>query len=336
MRSWMARTVPCLAAACLAAASARAEEPHDPHDGGAASRPVPRSAAQIEEARRHMKAGAAFYYDPRGHRCEEALREFRTAYEISGSLNALKGMAVCDLELERDGDAIQHYTAYLAGRRGALDPAERAQIEADLNALRSAVATVKLSADREGVLVTDVRTPAQGSPIRNTYTLEAGPELLGVHPGEHVFTASADGAADQTWRVEIANGGSYTHAFALGDAGQARPVPVAAWATLGLTAALTIPWVALMVRARNKEDDYEKANGREPAATLNALRGDVTSANLLADAFLGATAASLTATLVLFLTRPGRPARSTITRGSFTIAPQVGVSSGGAVASGLF
>jgi hypothetical protein len=106
---------------------------------------------------------------------------------------------------------------------------------------------------------------------------------------------------------------------------------VPAYVALGVTAAIAIPWVALMVRAREKEVDYEKVNGMEPASALNALRGQVTSANLLADVFLGATAASLAASVVLFIVRPGKPARR-----SFTIAPRVGVSSGGAMASGWF
>ena len=106
-----------------------------------------------------MKAGAAFYNDPSGHKCEEALVEFRKAYALSESLNALKGMAVCNLELERDADAIDEYAAYVAGKGASLDAEEKAQVEADLNALRQAVATVTLRVDADGVRVVDVRTP---------------------------------------------------------------------------------------------------------------------------------------------------------------------------------
>ena len=46
----------------------------------AQGRPPPTPAA-LEEARKHMKAGAAFANDPSGQRkCEEALREFAKAY----------------------------------------------------------------------------------------------------------------------------------------------------------------------------------------------------------------------------------------------------------------
>jgi hypothetical protein len=163
MRSPLARagSTLCLTAICFAAAPACADGPV-----GETPRPAPTSdPARLEEAKRHMKAGAAFYKDPSGHKCEEALREFRKAYELSGSLNAVKGMAVCDLELERDGESIDLYATYLAGKRDTVDPAERAQVEADLATLRAAVARVSLSANREGVRVTDVRTPV-GAPRR--------------------------------------------------------------------------------------------------------------------------------------------------------------------------
>lgn len=369
MRSRMAYAgfVPCLAALLLAANPAMAQPvamgdtPKPPVATGDTPKPPVTDPAQLEEAKRHMKAGAAFYNDPRGHRCEEALREFRRAYELSGSLNAVKGMAICALELERDGESIQLYTTYLAGKGASLDPAERAQVESDLNTLKAAVATVTLSADRAGVRVTDVRTPAKGSPVRNTYTL---PAKLGIHPGQHVFTAAADGTPDQAWKVEIGNGGSYAHAFTFGTEGgdggrpteppsgplaPTRPVPASVWATAGLTVALAVPWAVLAVRAKDKNDEYQQENGKAPAAALSNLRNDVKNANLLADVFLGVTLASLTATAVLFFTRPTkmgpRPSWGTppsplpsrgVSTGTFTISPRVGVSSGGAALTGWF
>src|ERR1700759_1517734 len=100
---WMAPLAMMIA---LAAPSAHAQPAADP--------------AKIEQAKQHKKAGAAFYNDPSGHKCEEAIREFSQAFELSGSLNALKGMAVCNLELERDGEAIDQYTKFLAGKGASI------------------------------------------------------------------------------------------------------------------------------------------------------------------------------------------------------------------------
>jgi len=306
----------------------------------------PADPAAIEEAKKHMKAGAAFYNDPAGHKCEEALREFAKAHDLSGSLNALKGMAICNLELERDGDAIDQYTTYLAGKGATLDPEEKRQLEADLNALKAAVATLRLAADRPGVRVTDVRTPSKGFPIRNSYALpDHGDKQLGIHPGQHVLTASLEGYADQVWKTEIANGGTYAHVFSFPapDARpvvpppappvkMTRPVPTAVWVTVGVTGALGIAWGALAVRAKLLNADYAEANGKQPAAQLDAMRSGVKTANVVADVFLGAALASLGTTAVLYFTRPSRPAPALGLR----LAPSVGRSGGGAVLGGSF
>jgi hypothetical protein len=310
--------------------------------------------ARLDEARRHMKAGAAFYNDPSGHKCEEALVEFKKAYDLSGSLNALKGMAVCNLELERDGDAIDQYSGYLAGKGASLDAEEKAQVEADLNALKQALATVTLRVDADGVRVVDVRTPARGLPVRNGYTLPRGEIRLGIHPGDHLLTASLEGRPDQVWKITAVNGGSFSHAFSFGAAlgtapanpvvepppvpaagGATRPVPAYVWISGGVTVALAVPWIALAVRAKSQNDDYNALNGKAPAAELQQLRSEVKSANLVADVFLGLTAAGLATTVVLFLTRPSKPAQASRGR-SWTIAPTLGPSSGGAVMEGWF
>lgn len=325
MRSLMALTAAAITLACASQARAQGQ---------------PAGPAAIEEAKKHMKAGAAFYNDPNGHKCEEALREFIKAYRLSGSLNALKGMAICNLELERDGDAIEQYTTYLAAKGASLDPADKAQVEADLNALKQAVAAVRLSANLPGVRVVDVRTPAKGFPIRNTYTIGAGQTRLGIHPGQHVLTASLAGYPDEIWTVDIANGGAYTHVFEMRRPAPApvppmtRPVPPSVYVMGGLTVALAVPWVALAVRAKAKNDDYAKVNGHEDAASLTELRDGVKNANILADVFLGATAASLGTTAILYFTRPSKPSAGR--QGSFYLAPRVGLTGGEAVLGGSF
>lgn len=308
--------------------------------------------AAIEQAKRHMKAGATFYNDPGGHKCEEALREFTKAFELSGSLNARKGMAICNLELERDDDAIADYTAYLEGKGSSIDAAEKAQIEADLGALKAAVARVAISADRPGVRVVDVRTPSKGFPIRNAYTLEKADRTLGVHPGQHVFTASLEGHPDQVWQVDIANGGSYAHTFSFTRAPQpapapalltprlagARPVPTSVWITAGVTGALGVAWGVLAVRARILNDDFTKVNGTRPAAELEEQRSGVKTANVVADVFLGAAVAALGTTAALYFTRPtipreaGKAARAPQLR----LSPTAGLSGGGVLLQGAF
>src|ERR1700733_11891158 len=120
--------------------------------------------AKLEQAKKHMQAGAAFYNDPSGHKCEEALKEFGEAYKLSGSLNALRGMAICNLELERDGEGIPQYQAYLAGKGDKIEADDKRQMDSDLAALKSAASKVAITVDRGAVKIVDVRTPSRGYP----------------------------------------------------------------------------------------------------------------------------------------------------------------------------
>lgn len=282
-------------------------------------------AAQLAEAKKHMEAGAAFYNDPNGHKCEEALKEFKKAYDLSGSLNALKAMGVCELELERDGDAIGHFDKFLE-KLGDKPHPDRAQVETDLKALKSAVAWITIAADRPNVTVVDVRTPAKGYPITNRYVASSAGIKIGVHPGQHVFKASSEGVADIEWKVDLSNGATQEHTFEF-DKGKPltaegfghgdlpkdgtqpaqkteRPIPVTVYIFGGLTAALVVPTAIFMVTASGKKSDFDDANGKQSKAQLDVLHDDVQSANLVADIFLGATVASAAGTAIFYLTRP--------------------------------
>jgi hypothetical protein len=317
--------------------------------------------AKIEEAKKHMQAGAAFYNDPSGHKCEEAIREFGKAYDLSGSLNALKGQAVCNLELERDGEAIDQYTKYLAAKGAAIDPADKTQVETDLNTLRASAAYIAFSTDHAGVKITDVRTPSKGFPITNRYPLPMTGRKIGIHPGQHTFTASAEGMTDQTWTMEIVNGGKFEHNFEF-DKGkpvvvegdkvekpaepkmvQRRPVPTGVYVMGGLTVALAVPFAIFGVSALGKGSDYKKANvgGTASQADLETMKSGVKTANLLSDIFMGATIASAATTVILYAVRPTKmvpenPPADAPKAGSFHVLPTVGREGGGAVLVGAF
>lgn len=310
-----------------------------------------------------MQAGAAFYNDPSGRKCEEAYREFSKAYELSGSLNALKGMGVCALELERDGEAIEYLGKFLAGKKDQLSAEEKAQVEADITALNSAVAWVTVSATQDGVKLMDVRTPTKGFPIRNRYDIGTAPTRLGIHPGSHSFEARTPSGETQTWNIDISNGSQHEHTFEFGGGATAapppvvpvpgapppaqpppgqpdevteeddRPIPTTVYIFGGLTIALAVPTVIFMVSASGARSDFDDANGNASAAELDDLRGDVTTMNLLSDIFLGATIASAAATAIFYFTRP---TVETQTGGYWTVAPAVSRDGGGAAVLGAF
>jgi hypothetical protein len=312
----------------------------------------------LAEAKSHMEAGAAFYNDPSGHKCEEAIREFSKAYDLSGSKKALRAMGVCALELERDGEAIGYYEKYLAQKD--VDAADRTQVETDLKALKAAVAHLTLRTDRPNTRITAVRTPSQGLPITNHYTVSLEGLTVGIHPGQYTFTASAEDSKDITWQVEIQNGGSYNKLLEFekgkpvtseGDLTPPkpggptppvedkteRPIPPTVWIFGGLTVAAGGATIGLGVTALQKKKDYDKQNGKADKATLDGLRSKVTTFNAVTDVMLGVTIASAAATTIFALTRPTVHKKADKTAStSWTLIPAATPAGGGAFVVGSF
>ena len=319
------------------------------------SKPAAQDSAKLDQAKLHMAAGSSFYNDPSGHKCEEALVEFGKAYELSGSWKALRAMAICELELERDGDAIKHFEEVLKLGGAQIAGDDRGQIESDLLPLKPAVATLALTANRPGALVVATRQPASGLPKSNRYVVPEGGLTLGVHPGSYTFTASVDGMPDVTWKAEIANGVKVERAIEFAPAPTAsavggpkadavrgaatpsepeRPVPVATWILGGTAVASAITSGVFMALSGSAKGEYDDVNGTGTVSVdeLETLRDDVVTKSLVADVMLGATALTAGAAVVFYVLRPE------VEAGASTIAvvPSVGPTSGGLVVSGSF
>src|SRR5215510_160926 len=152
MRDICARLV---AALLLLAPAAGAQEPQDP--------------AKYEAGKKAFAAGVALLQDPEGARYDDALVQFRKAYELTSSFKALGNMALCLFKLERDGEAIAAYEKYLKVVGNKIDAGERAQIERDLLALKAQVVVVKLELPEAGSTVIDERPDSRGNKIVNEY-----------------------------------------------------------------------------------------------------------------------------------------------------------------------
>jgi hypothetical protein len=318
------------------------------------SKPAP-SQADIDQAKRHMAAGVAFMQDPEGPKYEEAYREFEKAHKLSGSLNALLNLGICAMKLERDGEAIDTFERFLKDKGKDVDAEERAQVERDLQALKTAVAWVWLSADRADVIVSDTRTPSRGEPIRNVYKVGTSKLKLGIHPGSHVFTAALAGFPEQSWKVEITNGSEHDHQYrfegtdkkpeeptprptAAGEGDTHRPIPFYVWLSGGITLAAAVPMTIFMVSAAGKKSEYDdEIRGKRPLAEQEQAIDDIQTANLLGDIFLGVTAAGAVTTLILFLTRPEvKKEQAAAGAPAWQVRPWVAPHAGGALLGGSF
>lgn len=185
--------------------------------------PAPASPPAIsDQARQHFNAGVALLQDPEGEKVEEAYRQFRTAYELSGSPKILGNMGFCAMRLERDGEAIDAYSRYLR-EVADIDAEERAQIVRDLQTLTVGVARITIEVNEPGAMILDERVPVRGARVTNAYGPVNGKIEIGVRPGHHVFTAKLAGREDSPWEVEAYAGGKEKHAFVLKEPARATP-----------------------------------------------------------------------------------------------------------------
>src|SRR4051794_15089908 len=151
-----------------------------------------------EEARSHFAAGVSLLQDPEGEKVEEAYRQFKTAYDLSGSPKILGNMGFCAMRLERDGEAIDAYSRYLR-EVADIDSEERAQIIRDLQTLTVGITRISLEASPPGAIIVDERVPVRGPHVTNTYGPVSGKLEIGVRPGHHIFTAKLAGYDPASW-----------------------------------------------------------------------------------------------------------------------------------------
>ncbi len=291
-----------------------------------------------EEARAKFRAGVALLQDPDGARYEEAYLAFKAAYALSPSPNMLGNLGLTALKLERDGEAIEAYTTYLA-KGSNIDPSERKQIETDLATMKSTLATVKLVGVPSDAAIVDERVPSRGSPVRNRYAASAGPAtVLGVRTGLHRFTISKSGFREQVIELDLAPGQAVESTVTLepaggtgaaggptgptgptegGGAGQGtpitpeggdrpgaeRPIPTGFWVGLGITGALAVGTGVVGVLALGQKSSFDEANGVDPVAAQDA-RDTGMVLNITTDVLLGSTIAAGAVTAILYFTRP--------------------------------
>lgn len=324
----------------------------------AADAPAP-GPAQIEEARRLFKVGVALLEDPDGAKYDEARIQFQKAYDLSGNWKVLANLGVCQLKLERDGEAIASYEKYLAGGGANIDPEEKAQIERDLAVMKAQVVTVHLTFPGTGAAVTDERTDSRGNKMINEYTAPDTALTIGLHPGDHTITARLP-AGTAKWDARLAPAGEESHTFEIAaepvaapgaapgvapaagtpgaDQGTApqegeRPIPVPVWIGAGVTGALTIGAVVTGAMALGKRGDFDSINdsshseAEKQSAHDSAASMGLVSTILSAGALVGAGV-----TTYFFLSRP---TVSKEQQARTVIAPWVGPGGGGLAVGGV-
>ncbi|MGZ6095933.1 MAG: hypothetical protein ACXWUG_28080, partial [Polyangiales bacterium] len=181
----------------------------------AATSPSLAEPTPTDVAREHFKAGVRHLQDPDGARYEDAYREFRAAYAALPNAKILGNIGFCAMKLERDGEAIDAYSRYLA-EVPDIDPEEREQITKDLQAMRSGVVriTISVKGGNGPITVLDTRTPTTGNPVVNAYGPVEKELVIGLRPGRHTLRARAQNGDESTvWELDATPGSKATHVF---------------------------------------------------------------------------------------------------------------------------
>jgi hypothetical protein len=308
----------------------------------------------MEEGRRLFRVGVALLQDPDGARYEDARIQFQRAYDLTRSWKVLGNLGLCQLKLERDGEAIESYEKYLAEGGDEIDAGERAQIGRDVAVLKAQVAHVKLTLPEAGVLVIDERSDVRGGKIINEYAAAGTTLELGIHPGRHEIVARK-GGRESRWSTQITPGSTVEHGFewaadasaapavsgtpattpATADRGveeSSRPVPATVWVAAGITGALTIGAAATGVIALSKRSDFDAINDSSHSeAEKKDAHDSATSMGMLSTVLTGAAIAGAGVTAYLFFTRPEQPEKQ---HGRALVAPWVGAHGGGLMVRG--
>lgn len=194
-----------------------AAEPSAPGDAAAAE-------SRMAEARKQFQAGVNLLDDPDGAKYEEAYDAFRKAFDLSGSPKVLGNLGFCAMHLERDGEAIEAYTAYL---RDAPDVSERerAQIQRDLATITSTAVRLRAVVHRRasGLVLVDTRAQTRGPSVENTYPMDGEETTVRIRPGRHTLRVKSGDELSVPFEVTLEPGAQISHEFTF-----SPPKPVAA------------------------------------------------------------------------------------------------------------
>ncbi|HMA97497.1 MAG TPA: hypothetical protein VKP30_32650 [Polyangiaceae bacterium] len=313
------------------------------------------------DAKAHFDAGLNYVDEPTGPKWEEALQEFEAAYAISPAWELKNNIALCALNLERDGEAIAAYQEYLAhGGEKGLSEKHRKQIERDIATLTASLVQVKLHVDAPEGTIVDERKTSKGELRVNRYPFKSGTAELGIHPGSHKISIEAHGRVSEIWFFDAPPASSHEHRFVL--ASDAKPsvvqdrsdstidvaappkpntnthVPTAVYIGLSATGVFAVAATTTGVLALSKNNDYDHSSDPERRKELKEAGERLV---LFTNLGIGAAIVSAGATAFFYFsgsrptpTEPPRATSGTTTLAALRIDPMVrhnaaGVSIGG-------
>jgi hypothetical protein len=300
------------------------------------------------QAREHFNAGVAYLDDPNGSKFEEAYREFHLAYAESPSYKILANIGLCALNLERDGEAIEAYESFLARATPSDIPKDkRALMERDITTLKASLVRLLVTTVPASITLVDERIPSKGTSVINRYDSSGGTLSLGIHPGHHRITASAEGYEPQIWEFDANSASRHERAFSLkaiatapttgtprstGVIGadvatsvQPQKTPTLVYVGLVATGVFAVGATVTGLLSNSKRSDYNDVNrtGENPGKARD-LRDSVERLELMTDIGIGAAVLAATGTAIVYFTSgSSKPAKKASTS-RWQLEPAVG------------
>jgi hypothetical protein len=287
-------------------------------------------------AQKHFDAGVAYVDDPSGPKWDDALKEFRAAYAESSSWKLLHNIGLSALNLERDGEAIEAFTEYLAraSAAGAVVK-QRKQMEKDIATLTASLVRINVEVEPPEAMLIDERRNAKGVLLVNEYEIKNGKASLGLHPGLHKITVQAPGCVTAEWSINAGPDSTHTRQFKLKSQNETEPaVPAVApekptvavseppkatehpsrtgmYIGLAATGVFSVAATVAGIMTLSKQSDFDDAKQRGDRSAAQSASDSGKTLALVTDISIGAAVISAGITGYLILSSlPKRPEKS--------------------------
>lgn len=352
-RSW---ALPIMAAAILLAAPAATAQPPPGGQAPATGGPQPASGEAsapdapsdqdpvVEQARQHFREGLDRTTEGR---LVEALAAFQKAYDLSPSYRILYNIGQVSRHVGDAPRSLRAFERYLADGGAEIEPARRAEVEAEIAALRPQVGALRVKVDAGAAVLIDGERVGEAPLEVPIYVRPGARRLRAERPGRPPAEVTIDVPAGQSTEVELVLPASPRAPVPLQPRTPPRTAPAPqpppdqrrsslwiGWAATGAlaTGAVVTGALALVSAAQLDDARYAGPDRRPPAdSEVSAIGARVDALAGATDVLLGATAIGLGITLAFTLSASGdaRPAGG---------APRVAVSGGpgGAWIAGSF
>jgi hypothetical protein len=320
---WAGRTITAVLGVVLSTSFVRAADP-----------PPQADPVKTAEAKKAFAAGVNLLQDPDGAKYEDALLQFRRAYDLIGTWKVLGNVGICAMKLERDGEAIEAFNKYLKEGGAQIDAEERAQVERDIATLKASVVTIHLTFPAAGGKLVDERVNNRGVKTINEYDIGAPAFDLGIHPGRHALVARL-ASGESRWESDLAPGSKAEHSFAVAAAKTpaaaappsaaietnvssgaptttSRPIPLTVWVSGGATVAMLAGATVTGLMAASKRSSFNEINGQPgKAEEAQSLHDSAVTLATVNTVLTGAAIAGAGLTAYFYFTRPSTPATRT-------------------------